>query len=608
MSPLQSFLASPLAGAVGWTLLHSLWEGAVISGVLGAVLIASRSPRARYFAACAAMLAMVVAFGITLVWMMPKTTPSVGALNISVLPAPNVAAVATTPITWEMRLPEIVPWLALFWIVGVLVVSLQRVAGCLSVRKLRRRGVCCAADRWRGELDRLTALLRISRPVNLLESCLAEVPMVLGHFRPLVLLAAGLLAGIPPEQIEAVLLHELAHIRRCDYLVNVVQRFIEGLFFYHPAIWWFSRIVRAERENCCDDIAVSIGGDAHEYAVALAALEQNRSGRPERAVAVTGGNLMKRIRRLLSPKSAGPSAPFLAVLVLIATTTVAVAAWQTETPRHDHSAGKSETPKELSSGYMDFIKGPTQYLITPQERTAFLRLTTDEERQAFIEQFWARRNPNPGNSENEYKEEFYRRVAYTNAHFAAGTPGWRTDRGRVYIMYGPPNEEENHDSGGIYHANPGELPPGCRDAMTTFPFEDWFYHYIPGVGKNVKMEFVDPTKSGKYRLTRNSCEKYIRASKNSAPEARHASAVVTIGARQRLYVGNEPTDIQDLVAAVQEKLAGNPNLPVYVRAYQSVPWGVVMEVMQTLKQAHISNVHIVTTPLQMKGSIVRKSI
>ena len=119
--------------------------------------------------------------------------------------------------------------------------------------RLRRRGVCGASERWQKELARLSRQLRLSRPVQLLESCLADVPMVLGHFRPVILIPVGVLAGLPAGQIEAILLHELAHIRRFDYLVNVLQRLVEGLLFYHPAVWWISRVIRAERENCCDD-------------------------------------------------------------------------------------------------------------------------------------------------------------------------------------------------------------------------------------------------------------------------------------------------------------------------------------------------------------------
>ena len=141
---------------------------------------------------------------------------------------------------------------------------------------MRLRGVCYVTEHWQREVRRLSNQLRLSRPVVLMESCLADAPIVLGHFRSLILMPVGLLTGLPAGQIEAILLHELAHIRRCDYLVNAVQRFVEGLFFYHPAVWWISRVIRTERENCCDDVVVEMTGNAHEYAVALAALEQNR--------------------------------------------------------------------------------------------------------------------------------------------------------------------------------------------------------------------------------------------------------------------------------------------------------------------------------------------
>lgn len=165
--------------------------------------------------------------------------------------------------------------------------------------------------------------------------------------------------------------------------------------------------------------------------------------------------------------------------------------------------------KEMESPYKDFIDGPTGYVITSSEKAAFKKLTTDDEREQFIEAFWQRRNPDPGNPENEYKEEFYRRIAYANEHYASGIPGWRTDRGRIYIMYGPPDEQDNHDSGGTYIANPNELPYTGPDSqeMTTYPFEVWHYHYIPGIGENVRLEFVDPTMSGEFHLTMNPCEK-----------------------------------------------------------------------------------------------------
>ena len=136
-----------------------------------------------------------------------------------------------------------------------------------------------------------------------------DVPVVIGYLRPVILVPVGLLAGMPAGQLEAVLMHELAHIRRRDYLANTLQTVVESFSFYHPATWWMSGVIRAEREKCCDDLVVDASGNAHEYAAALAALEQTRWTANEAVLAATGGNLMKRIHRLLYRPKASALAP-----------------------------------------------------------------------------------------------------------------------------------------------------------------------------------------------------------------------------------------------------------------------------------------------------------
>jgi len=164
---------------------------------------------------------------------------------------------------------------------------------------------------------------------------------------------------------------------------------------------------------------------------------------------------------------------------------------------------QKEIQKEAQSPYKKWIEDEVPYIITDQERASFKKLSTDDERESFIETFWERRNPNPGDPENEFKEEYYRRIAYANEHFASGIPGWKTDRGRIYIMYGPPNEIDNHDSGGTYE-RPFEEGGG---ETSTYPFEDWTYNYIEGIGNNIQLEFVDPTMSGEFHLTMDPGEK-----------------------------------------------------------------------------------------------------
>ncbi|HUA18438.1 MAG TPA: GWxTD domain-containing protein [Bryobacteraceae bacterium] len=159
--------------------------------------------------------------------------------------------------------------------------------------------------------------------------------------------------------------------------------------------------------------------------------------------------------------------------------------------------------KELETPYKKWLNEDVAYIITDEERKAFKRLSTDDEREQFIEQFWLRRDPTPDTEENEFKEEHYRRIAYANEHFASGIPGWKTDRGRFYIVYGPPDEIDDHSSGGTYD-RPIEEGGGTT---STFPFIDWTYRYIEGVGSNIKIEFVDTTMSGEFRMTMDPSEK-----------------------------------------------------------------------------------------------------
>lgn len=159
---------------------------------------------------------------------------------------------------------------------------------------------------------------------------------------------------------------------------------------------------------------------------------------------------------------------------------------------------------EMTGGaYKKWLSEEVPYIITSEERATFKTLSTDDEREAFIENFWERRNPNPSSPENEYKEEYYRRIAYANERFASGIPGWKTDRGRIYIMYGPADEIQSHPSGGSYDRPDSE----GGGETSTYPFEQWRYRYIDGIGSNIILEFVDTTMTGEYHLTMDPGEK-----------------------------------------------------------------------------------------------------
>ncbi|MBA3568546.1 MAG: GWxTD domain-containing protein [Pyrinomonadaceae bacterium] len=169
----------------------------------------------------------------------------------------------------------------------------------------------------------------------------------------------------------------------------------------------------------------------------------------------------------------------------------------------DPSQKSRNVKPELKKAYKDWLDKDVTYIITDEERKAFKKLATDDERERFIEEFWRRRDPDPDTDENEFKEEYYERIAYANEHFASGIPGWKSDRGRIWIMYGKPDGRETHPMGGSYD-RPSYEGGG---STSTYPFETWFYRYLAGVGSGIEIEFVDPTGSGEYRLARNPNEK-----------------------------------------------------------------------------------------------------
>ena len=172
-------------------------------------------------------------------------------------------------------------------------------------------------------------------------------------------------------------------------------------------------------------------------------------------------------------------------------------------PSQDVADKARNVTKEANKVYKKWLDNDVLYIITSEEKKAFKALATDEERENFIEQFWRRRDPNPDTEENEYREEYYERIAYANEHFASGIPGWKTDRGRIYIAHGKPDSVEAHPSGGSYD-RPSYEGGG---STTTYPFEVWFYRHLDGVGDGLEIEFVDPTGTGEYRLARDANEK-----------------------------------------------------------------------------------------------------
>jgi uncharacterized protein (TIGR03435 family) len=304
---LEIFLAHPTVQALGHALLHFVWQGSLLAVSLWILKTISppSAARLRYAGASLIMLMMPIALIVTAtrglsVEAVGNEAAEVATPDQSIIDAPSGTlpkVVLFAPTSSAPRV-GVSGWVVCIWIVGISLLSFRAVGGWIGVQKLKR-GASPASAELEDAVRRLKVRLSLSAPVRLCISTMVRVPTAIGWLRPYILLPITALTGLNETQIRAVLIHELAHIRRRDYLVNLLQTVIETMLFYHPAVWWVGKEMRREREHCCDDIAVSVCGSAFEYATALAEMEQIRDWIPEPAVAATGGDLLARIRRLL---------------------------------------------------------------------------------------------------------------------------------------------------------------------------------------------------------------------------------------------------------------------------------------------------------------------
>ncbi len=339
MSDLAQMSNHPFVETLGWSLIHFLWQGMLIAILAAAVLalLKKASASLRYFVACLAFVLMAASPAAT-VWTLNSdraTASGTAANNTEVasaiagpsgngsvvttgdlaatlpqtpdeLPEHPAGGSATTATATESSAGTLEPWLTTLvagWLFGVTALSLRLVLTLLQVSRLRSQVTSIVPQEMTDRLAELTRRLGVSRPVRLAQSALVEVPTVIGALKPLILLPATAMTGLSAEQLDAILAHEIAHIRRHDYLVNLVQTVIETLLFYHPGVWWLSGKIRQERENCCDDIASDLCENPIRYAEALVRMEELRTPAGGLALAATGGSLKSRIRRLLGQTS-----------------------------------------------------------------------------------------------------------------------------------------------------------------------------------------------------------------------------------------------------------------------------------------------------------------
>ncbi|MFH1845105.1 MAG: M56 family metallopeptidase, partial [bacterium] len=327
-------------------LVHFLWQGSVVAMALGIVLLSlrRRSAAARYQCACWALAVMVVlpfATAVRYEWNAsraetpatlagpagePATAGRVGTDAAVLAPAATlqprdtssaikelarstqqtateatsgIAGALLRQLAWNPQQTDTARWVLGFWLAGVCLLSILHLGGWFRVQRLRNSHVEPVPAAWQERADTFCRKLGIRRAVRLLRSAAVDGPLVIGYLKPVVLIPASAVTGLPTRQLECILAHELAHIWRRDYLVNILQIVAETLLFFHPAVWWVSRQIRAERENCCDDIAVQLAGDRLAYARALVDLEELRLASPRLALGAGDGPLLRRVKRLV---------------------------------------------------------------------------------------------------------------------------------------------------------------------------------------------------------------------------------------------------------------------------------------------------------------------
>jgi beta-lactamase regulating signal transducer with metallopeptidase domain len=373
MEWLDAFLANPIIDALGWTLIHFLWQGVLIGSAVYIVLSLLRNSKAstRYIVLCLGMMALLAApiktfvdiYGATGSEIAQIDDPAVvrynathpdnvirldpGRSDVQFLPDPDAKAgslqtqsqpngwissasmrwfgqgkITTVAIQVENWMIGHLEWLVLAWVVGMFLMAVRLIGGFAYVQWIRHYKATPAAEHLQETMLKLKNRLGINETVELLNSVRVKVPMVIGWMKPAILIPTSMLTGLSTEQIESIVAHELAHIRRYDYLINIFQLIVETLLFYHPVVWWMSNEMRIEREHSCDDLAVAVTGDAMTYARALTNLEELRMGHQSGvfAMAATDGSLMSRIRRIMgvSAGDANQSSNWLVGLLILA--------------------------------------------------------------------------------------------------------------------------------------------------------------------------------------------------------------------------------------------------------------------------------------------------
>jgi beta-lactamase regulating signal transducer with metallopeptidase domain len=326
--PVDALLTPELLQRLAGSLLHFMWEGAVIAmaAALALRLLANHSAESRYTISITALLLMLAAPLVTFVFY-----TQTGRATLRLLTFINDGlTVSASSLTQRATTTAWTQWIVLLWFIGVVLCSIRLIAGWRILRSLTRAGTSIVPSDIQQSFNELMERLALTKPVRLLASVRIDTPVAVGWLRPVVLIPISALTGLHENHLRAVFAHELAHIRRHDFLVNLIQRGVESVLFYHPAVWWLSGRIRSEREHCCDDLAVKICGDHSMYAQALMELERVRTAEPELAVSSTGGRLSQRIHRVLGYRIVENDWQSAIAALLFVVVWVTVGAWQSD--------------------------------------------------------------------------------------------------------------------------------------------------------------------------------------------------------------------------------------------------------------------------------------
>ncbi len=437
---------------LGLTLLDSVWQLALIAAITfaGALLFRKRNPRARYALYCTSLMLMLLAPAIT--FARYSAQPLDFASQTASLSAAGTGAlerIADTANTLRSSGGPLLPWIAALWFAGVVGLSLRWTGGWLYLRFHVSRRTTPAQAELAARVDRVRERISLHRAVRVLRADWLAAPAVTGWLRPVLLIPGATVLGLSTDQLEAILAHELAHIRRHDSLVNLLQRVAETLLFFHPVVWWVSRRITQERECCCDELAVRACGDPLSYAKALLAIERTRQGRLTPALAVNSGDLRGRIERILEPAGHDVSNGWLCAPACVAAVLLVAFAFPARTA-DEHAPGAFEKMRREAylreyagvahlGKYAQWLMEDVGTLITRPEKSEFEALKTDAERDRFIEDFWAARG-------EEFKERHYRKLRFARSRGLTDPDAhnFLLDRGFFYMQYGPPDEIESH--------------------------------------------------------------------------------------------------------------------------------------------------------------------